>query len=215
MAGKIVTIAQQKGGVGKTMIATHLAVCWALIDRRSVAVLDLDPQGSLGQWFEARENWLGEDATGLTFRTSSGWGARREALALARDHDYVLIDTPPHAELEAKQAFRPATLAVVPVQPAALDLWATAPTLDMAGAEDTPVVFVLNRVVARARLTETMLGEFEKLGARVASSRIGNRVAFAEAIGKGGTVIESRPNGTAAAEIRALATEIAELAADG
>ena len=78
MAGRIVTLAQQKGGSGKTTLAAHLAVAFAR-GGLSVAVLDVDPQGSLGEWFEAREKSLGEDATGLVFRTASGWGARREA----------------------------------------------------------------------------------------------------------------------------------------
>ena len=78
MAGLIVTIAQQKGGAGKTTLAAHLAVAY-VVGGNSVAVLDVDPQGSLGEWFERRERRLGEGATGLEFRTASGWGARREA----------------------------------------------------------------------------------------------------------------------------------------
>jgi chromosome partitioning protein len=50
-----------------------------------VAVLDVDPQGSLGEWFERREDRLGEDGTGLTFRTASGWGGKRESRALAAE----------------------------------------------------------------------------------------------------------------------------------
>ena len=79
MAGKIVTIAQQKGGAGKTTVSVHLAVAWSAMKGKSVALVDVDPQGSLGEWFEARERALGEDGAGLEFRTASGWGARREA----------------------------------------------------------------------------------------------------------------------------------------
>src|SRR5437899_11127411 len=86
MAGLVITLAQQKGGSGKTTIAAHLAVAFALTGK-SVAILDIDPQGSLGEWFERRETKLGEGETGLAFRTASGWGARREARNLARDYD--------------------------------------------------------------------------------------------------------------------------------
>jgi len=209
--GKIITVVQQKGGVGKTMLAAHLSVCAALELGKAVAILDVDPQGSLGEWLEKREALMGEEATGLTFRTSSGWGARREAQSLARDHDVVIIDTPPHAELEAKQTFRSASLALIPVQPSHMDLWATQPILDMASSEDTPSVFVLNRVPARARITQEILDALAKLGGKVAKAQIGNRVAFAESIGQGRTVIETRSSSIAAAEVRSLTKEILRL----
>jgi len=72
MAGKIINVAQQKGGAGKTTVATHLAVAWAQKKGRTVAVLDVDPQGSLTVWYEAREHYLGADKTGLTFRKARG-----------------------------------------------------------------------------------------------------------------------------------------------
>ena len=93
MSGQIITIAQQKGGSGKTTLAAHIAV--ALAQGGRVALLDCDPQGSLGEWFEAREATLGEDSTGLDFRTASGWGARREARELAqRAREMRLVEVP-------------------------------------------------------------------------------------------------------------------------
>ncbi len=79
MSGRILTVAQQKGGSGKTTLAAHLAVALAKKSGEPVAILDVDPQGSLGTWFEAREDNFGEDNTGLEFRTASGWaqGVRR------------------------------------------------------------------------------------------------------------------------------------------
>src|ERR1700730_13696213 len=113
MAGTVITLAQQKGGSGKTTIAAHLAVAF-MRRGRSVAILDIDPQGSLGEWFERREEKLGERETGLAFRTASGWGARREARNLARDYDIVVIDTPPKADIELRSAFEVANLVAVP-----------------------------------------------------------------------------------------------------
>ena len=146
MDGNIITVAQQKGGSGKTTLSTHLAVAWAIEGGHSVAILDVDPQGSLGEWFERREQRLGETETGLEFRTASGWGARRESRALARDFDLVVVDTPPHADQEARNAIELAALVVVPVQPTPADLWATEATLVLAEKERVPAMMVLNRV---------------------------------------------------------------------
>ena len=208
MAGKIITVAQQKGGSGKTTLAAHLAVAWSMIRGKHVALLDVDPQGSLGEWFERREARLGEAADTITFRTASGWGSRREARNLARDHDYVIVDTPPKSERDGRPAIEIAGLVAIPVQPSPVDLWATAPTLEMAAAENTPAMLVLNRVPPRARLTDEMAEALKEFGSAISKTRLGNRVAFPSAMGKGSTVLESRLSDRAVEEIEALSKEL-------
>jgi chromosome partitioning protein len=208
MAGKIINVAQQKGGAGKTTVATHLAVAWAQKRGRSVAVLDVDPQGSLTVWYEAREHYLGEENTGLTFRRAQGIRAMAEAQALAKDHDVVVVDMPPHGTTSANAAIRAASLVVAPVQPTPLDFWATMPTLEVAAAEKKPVILVLNRVPPRAALTAHMITRLGQYKVRVARNSLGNRIAFAESIGAGRTVLETKPRSIAADEVRKLATEI-------
>ena len=206
------TVAQQKGGSGKTTVAAHLAVAWALEAGRTVAILDVDPQGSLGEWFERRERSLGD--TGLAFRTASGWGARRESRALANDYDMVVVDTPAHADRETRSAMELATLAVVPVQPTPADLWATEATLMLASEARVPAVMVLNRVPPRVRLTEEIAAALGDVGAPLAATRLGNRVAFAESLGVGSTALEMRTRSPAAAETRALAEELLQRTAN-
>jgi len=208
MAGKIINVAQQKGGAGKTTVATHLAVAWAQKRGRSVAVLDVDPQGSLTVWYEAREHFLGADKTGLTFRKARGIRAMAEAKELAKDHDLVVVDMPPHGTTSANAAIRAADLIVAPVQPTPLDFWATLPTLEVAEAEKKPVILVLNRVPPRSLLTAHMITRLGQYKVKVAKASLGNRIAFAESIGAGRTVIETKPSSTAADEVRRLATEI-------
>lgn len=214
MAGRVITIAQQKGGSGKTTVSAHLAVAWALESGLSVAILDTDPQGSLGEWLERRERRLGDDRTGLAFRTASGWGARRESRALARDYDLVIVDTPPHADLEVRNAMETAALVVVPVQPTPADLWATEATLTQADKERVPAVIVLNRVPPRARLTGTITAKLAEFAAPLATARLGNRVAFSESLGLGSTALEMRAASPSAAEARNLATELLRIAAN-
>lgn len=209
MTGKIIAVAQQKGGSGKTTVAAHLAI--ALGDGLTVALLDVDPQGSLGQWFERREERMGEGGTGLTFRTASGWGAKREARSLARDHDLVLVDTPPKSDIEARHAIESADLVAVPVQPTAVDLWATGATLEMIERGGPPAVLVINRVPPRGTATASVVEAIGGLNAPLAASRLGNRVAFPASMGAGSTVTEDGAGGKAAEEVRALAAELGRL----
>ena len=211
MTSKVITVAQQKGGAGKTTLVAHLAVAYTAAGK-SVAAVDIDPQESLATWYRLREESLGDAGAGLLVSRVKGWRSRGEVSALARAHDLVLIDSPPHAETEARIAIRAADLVLVPVQPSPMDVWATRATLELAAAEKVPVLLVFNRVPPRAKLTEAMTAEAERLGAQVATTRIGNRVAFAAALAAGQAVNESHPRGRAAQEIAALAEDVLERA---
>jgi chromosome partitioning protein len=206
MAAMIITIAQQKGGAGKTTLAAHLALAWA-VDRR-VAVIDIDPQASLATWFRRRRERLGEGAWAMEVSALGGWRVAAEVERQARNHDIIVIDSAPHAETEARIAVRAASLVLVPVQPSPMDVWATRPTLELARLERVPALLVLNRVPARANLTEAMAGELAALGAPVAEAQIGNRVALAAALAEGKGILEAAPGSRAAQEITALAREV-------
>ncbi len=204
MVAKVITIAQQKGGAGKTTMAAHLATTWAQSGKRKVAVVDIDPQGSLTQWYKIRESVLGEDATGLTCAAISGWRVRSEIDRLKHTHDIIVIDSPPHTDAEARTAIRAADLVVIPLQPSPMDVWATGATIQICKQERVPVKMVLNRVPPQSKLTEAISGEMVGL----AGSRFGNRVIFAGSLLHGLGVTEAAPNSPAAEEVRALAKEV-------
>lgn len=218
MTPMVLTVAQQKGGAGKTTMAAHLAAFWA--DKGyPVGLIDVDRQASLTRWYQ-RRSALRQDAGKLHLSATSGWSIRSEVQRLGRDHKIVIIDTPPHGDPESRFALRVASLVIVPVQPSPLDLWATQSVLDMAQGERVPTLMVLNRVPARARLTAGMVEQIAKLPVPTASARLGNRVAFAATLVEGVSVADSRLSREpwcyeAANEVTELASEIFDFVTHG
>lgn len=200
--GKVITVAQQKGGAGKTTLAVTLAGAFVK-QGLSVALLDSDPQGTLGRWFMTRLDRLG--APDLEFSTASAWGVGYEVRKLRGTHDVVIIDTPPKADSDLRPALREADLVLVPVTASHVDLWATDGVLDLVARESGRALIVLNRMSGGTRLSEEVAQAAEGV-ARVAESRLGSRVAYAETLGQGASAIDAR--GPAGAEARALAAEV-------
>lgn len=203
---KVITIAQQKGGAGKTTVAAHLAVALAQKGNR-VAILDIDPQGSLSHWHSIREKRFGEGYTGLTHVAVSGWRVASEVSRMRKQADFIIIDSPPHTETEARTAIRAADLIIIPVQPSPTDLWATKPTLELANAEKVPVRVLLNRVSANSKIAAKIADELADL----ADTTLGNRVLFASALMEGRGVTEAEPNSAAANEMKNLVKEVLKI----
>ena len=210
MTPMVLTVAQQKGGAGKTTMAAHLAAFWA--DKGyPVGLIDVDRQASLTRWYERRQCALKHEAGRMHLSATSGWSIRSEVQRLGREHKIVIIDTPPHGDSESRFALRVASLVIVPVQPSPLDLWATQSVLEMARGE---------RVPARARLTAGMVEQIAKFPVPTASARLGNRVAFAATLVEGVSVADSRLSREpwcfeAANEVTELAAEIVDVLTGG
>ena len=202
--GHVITIAQQKGGAGKTTLAVNLAVEFLKRGQR-VALLDTDPQGSLGRWFMARRDGIGVE--GLDFSTASAWGVSYECEKLRKTNDLVIVDTPPKVDADLRPALREADLVLIPVASSHLDLWAVDGVLDLIQREGRAALIVLNRWKSGTKLAEEVASAAEGK-AVIAASRIGSRVAFAEVLGQGRGVAEV-PKSPAKAEIAALADEVA------
>jgi chromosome partitioning protein len=203
--GKVVTVAQQKGGSGKTTLAVNLAVEFRQRGLR-VALLDTDPQGSLGRWFLSRRARLGE--AGMEFSTASAWGVSYECEKLKKLADVVIIDTPPKVDADLRPALREADLVLVPVAASMVDLWATDGVFDLIGREGRRAVIVLNRVKAGTRLGGEVAEAAAKVGG-VAAATLGQRVVYAETLGQGLGAGEMR--GVAQGEVGRLADEVLAL----
>lgn len=162
MPGHVITVAQQKGGSGKTTVSANLAIGFMRQGKR-VALVDIDPQGSLGRWFMTRLETESGPVDALEFATSSAWGITYEVRKLSENHDIVIIDTPPKADSDLRPALRVADLVVVPVSVSHVDLWATEGVLDLARREDKEAMIVLNRARHNTRLGAEVAEAAEKL----------------------------------------------------
>ncbi len=200
----VLTIAQQKGGAGKTTLAAHLGAVFAAT--RRVALLDIDPQKSLARWFALRVG--AKAACALDLADVSGWRLGGELARLGRSVDLIIIDSPPQIATDARVAMRAADLVLVPIQPSPPDLWAAEGTLALAAAEGRVARLVFNRAPAASRLRQAMTEDIAERGLGLLTQSLGSRSAFASAFARGLGVTEAAPRSRAALELRALADEI-------
>jgi chromosome partitioning protein len=205
----VITVAQQKGGTGKTTLAANIAA--TLAPGQRVALLDIDPQRTLTRWHALRMGRT-TPAPALGFSGVSGWRLAAELDRLRRTHDLVVIDSPPQVDTDAKLAVRGADIVLVPVQPSPPDIWAAEATLKLASDEGRTARLLFNRVPRASRLSGTVRADVTARGLPALRSELGNRTGFALAFAEGLGVVEAEPRSAAADEMRALLAELQEVA---
>ena len=208
----VIAIAQRKGGAGKSTVAANLATALAESGHR-VGLLDIDPQRSLARWDQQRGE--SKKARALHFEAPTGWRLPATLERLKREQDFLLLDTAPHDDTDARLAIRGADLVLVPLQPSAADLWSMDATLDLAKQERRPFRLLLNRVPAAGKLREEIEGQLRDRRLPGLDAVLGNRTAYAQAFMAGLGVVEAAPRGPAAAEVRALAEALRALRKKG
>ena len=207
MLSKVITISQQKGGSGKTTLAVHLALAFIKYHNLKVAVIDTDPQGSLGKWFMIRtEKKVSND--NLTFKTASLWGAQYESKTLKKDHDIVIIDTPPKIESDARPSIESADLVLIPVAASHVDFWATGAIVDIAKKANKKILIQINRSSQRSKLISKTNEFIKSLDLSATKTIIGNRQIFAASMGEGKTAVEKQKKSIAIEEIKQPSEQI-------
>ncbi|MEO7690735.1 MAG: ParA family partition ATPase [Sphingomonas sp.] len=206
----IVALLNQKGGVGKSTLALHLAGQWAREGRR-VVLVDADPQGSALDWSQARAAAALPRLFGVLGLARDT--LHREAPELARHADHVVIDGPPRVASLMRSALLAADLLLIPVQPSPFDGWASAEMLALLAEAriyrpELAARFVLNRSAPRsviARATADALADHDP---PLLGTRVSQRVIFAHAAQYGRLAFEIEEDGPAAREIAQLTAEI-------
>lgn len=207
----IVALLNQKGGVGKTTLAIHLAA--ALAQKGRTMLLDADPQGSAVSWSSQRETAPPFTVTALAKPT-----IHRDIDQLAHGYVHVVIDGPPRASDLARSVIMAADFILIPVQPSPYDLWAAQETVDliqeaMTYKPNLKAAFILNRKTANTAISKSAKDVLSELPFPVLSAEIAQRVIFAESAATGETVTERDPKGRAAEEVAAFVKEIEKVAA--
>lgn len=210
---KIIAVLNQKGGAGKTTIATHLATALRLAGH-SVTLVDSDPQGSARDWAAAREKHevLGPLPVIGIDRPTIG----RDLAGIAAV-DWVIIDGAPQAADLAVSAIKAADYVLIPVQPSPYDIWATGDLVELVKARievtdgALQAGFVISRAIAGTILGRDIADTLDGYGLPVLASRIHQRVSYPGTARYGLTVVESDPGGEGAQEINALMGELLEV----
>ncbi len=206
---QVIAVLNQKGGAGKTTIATHLARALQLAGS-DVLLVDSDPQGSARDWAAVREDQP-VPVVGIDRPT-----IERDLKSIAKK-DFVVIDGAPQAADLAVSAIKAANFILIPVQPSPYDIWATADLVELVKQRievtdgKLKAAFVVSRAIKGTKIGAEVTEALSGYGLPVLESRITQRVSYPSTAAGGTTVIDAEPESEASREVQALANEIKKL----
>jgi chromosome partitioning protein len=192
---RVLALASQKGGSGKTTLSGHLAVQAQRAGAGPVVLIDIDPQGSLADWWNERA----EDTPAFAHTTVARLATD---LAELRQQGFKLavIDTPPAITNAIQSVIQVAELIVIPTRPSPHDLRAVGATVDLCERAGKALIFVVNAATAKAKITYDAAIALSQHGT-VAPVTVHHRTDFAASMIDGRTVMEVNPNSKSANEI--------------
>lgn len=201
---RVLALASQKGGSGKTTLSGHLAVQAQRAGAGPVVLIDIDPQGSLCAWWNEREAELPAFAQTSVARLANDLQVLRE-----QGFRLAVIDTPPAITMAIQTVISMAELIVVPTRPSPHDLRAVGATVELCERSGKPLLFVVNAATAKARITAEVAVALSHHGT-VAPMILHQRTDFAASMIDGRTVMEVDPQGRSAQEVATLWNYIAD-----
>lgn len=195
-----VAVLNEKGGSGKTTIATNLASAWQR-DAYRVLLVDVDPQATALDW-----SAFGD--TDVTVVTIGRGNLDRDLRRVSDSFDLAVIDGAPRMTKLTAASVHVSDLVLIPVRPSAPDIWSAETVVDVCEQQETPAAFVVSSAVVGTTLSDVADDALSTFGIPVLSARTHQRVAYARAIGRGASVLDLGGATKAAAEIRDLADEV-------
>lgn len=207
---KVISILNQKGGVGKTTLSINLAAALKSAGH-SVLLVDADPQGSSMDWAAAREDELLFSVVGCAKPT-----IHKTVADIGAGKDFVIIDGAPRVTDLARSCIMASDLVLIPVQPSPYDIWASQEIVDLikeAGVfkPELQAAFVINRKIPNTAIGRDIKDALTEFDLPVLETTIGQRVIFAESAASGISVMEQDAKSQAAMEITMLAQDILNL----
>ncbi|MDA1378565.1 AAA family ATPase [Plesiomonas shigelloides] len=206
----VISVLNQKGGSGKTTIATHLARAFQLAGR-DVLLIDSDPQGSARDWSAVRDEQP-VPVVGIDRPT-----IERDIKAVSHKDLIVIDGAPQAADLAISAIIKSSHLVLIPVQPSPYDIWAASDLVELVKQRiemtdgRLKAAFVVSRAIKNTKIGAEIQTALEGYGLPVLASRITQSVAYPSTAATGTTVLDAEPNSNAAQEIRDLAAEVLEM----
>src|SRR3569623_2105507 len=195
---RVLAMASQKGGSGKTTLSGHLAVQAQLAGAGPVVLIDIDPQGSLSDWWNERDTEYPAFAQNTVARLAADLEVLRQ-----QGFRMAVIDTPPAITMAIQSVIQVAELIVIPTRPSPHDLRAVGATVDLCERAGKPLIFVVNAATPKAKITSEAAVALSQHGT-VAPITLHHRTDYAASMIDGRTVMEVDPAGKSASEITAL-----------
>lgn len=187
----IISVLNLKGGSGKSTISTNLAVAFKL-DGKKVLLIDSDPQATSIRWAGERPE---ENVKVNVVAIPDAKALRKQVKDFMDDYDILIIDGAPQLDLISTTSIAISELVLIPVSPSPYDIWATENIVQRVKSAqeinpDLRAFFIINRDNPRTLLSKDTDEALNELGLPICSTRLHNRIAYADSALNGLSVLE-------------------------